>query len=91
MVSVVSDRITRTFNRSGVTRTVALDIFITFGRTWHGDLLHKLKPYRVEGHVFNLIMSFFSNRQFRVVLDGTFLQENSFMLVFLKTSLLVLH
>ena len=91
MVSVVSDRITGTFNKSGVTRTVALDIFITFGRIWHDDLLHKLKSYRVSGHVFNLILSFFSNRQFQIVLDGTFLQENPFMLVFLKSSLLVLH
>ena len=38
----VFDRIARAFNRSGATRTVALDICKAFDRVWHAGLLHKL-------------------------------------------------
>ena len=43
LLTIVSDRIARDFNRSGVTRAVALDISHTFDRVWHVGLLHKLK------------------------------------------------
>ena len=39
LLTVVSDRIGRAFNRSGATRTVALNIFKAFDRVWHADLL----------------------------------------------------
>ena len=42
LLTVVSDRIARTFNRSGATRAVALDISKAFDRVWHAGLLHKL-------------------------------------------------
>ena len=45
LLTVVSDRIARAFNRSGATRTVALDIFKAFDKVWHAGLLHKLKSY----------------------------------------------
>ena len=32
-----------TFNRSGATGVVALDISKAFGKVWHVGLLHKLK------------------------------------------------
>ena len=35
LLRVVSDRIARAFNRSGATRTVALDISKAFDRVWH--------------------------------------------------------
>ena len=41
--TVVSDRITRAFNRSGTTQAVALDISKAFDRVWHAGLLHKRK------------------------------------------------
>ena len=68
--SVVSDRSARAFNRSGATRTVALDISKAFDRVWHAGLLHKLKSYGISGQIFSLISSFLSNRWLRVVLDG---------------------
>ena len=68
--TVVSDRITRAFNRSGASRAVALDISKGFDRVWHAGLLHKLKPYGVPRQVFGLISSFLSNRRLQVVLDG---------------------
>ena len=70
LLTVVSDRIARAFNRSGVTRAVALDISKAFDRVWHAGLLHKLKSYEI-----GLISSFLSNRQLRVVLDGKYSQE----------------
>ena len=70
LLTIVSDRIVRAFNRSGATQVVALDIFKTFDRVWHTGLLHKLKSYRISGQLFGLISSFLSNRQFWVVLDG---------------------
>ena len=75
LLTVVSDRIARAFNRSGATRAVALDISKAFNRVWHAGLLHKLKSYGISGQMFGLISSFLSNRQLRVVLDGKSSQE----------------
>ena len=47
LLTVVSDRITRAFNRSGATRAVALELSKAFDRVWHAGLLHKLKSYGI--------------------------------------------
>ena len=47
LLTVVSDRIARAFNRSGTTRAVALDISKAFDRVWDASLLHKLKSYGI--------------------------------------------
>ena len=60
-MTVVSDRITRAFNRSRATQA--------FDRVWHTGLLHKLKTYGIPGQIFDLISSFLSNRWLWVVLD----------------------
>ena len=70
LLTVVSDRVARAFNRSGATRAVTLDRSKAFDRVWHAGLLHKLKSYRISGQIFSLISSFLSNRQLGVVLDG---------------------
>ena len=75
LLTVVSDRIARAFNRSGATRAVALDISIAFDRVRHAGLLHKLTSYGISGQIFGLISSFLSNRRLRVVLDGESSQE----------------
>ena len=75
LLTVVSDRIGRAFNRSGATRAVTLDISKAFDRVWHAGLLHKLKSYGISGQIFGLIFSFLSNRRLRVVLDGKSPQE----------------
>ena len=46
LLTVVSDRIARAFNRSGATRAVALE------RVWHAGLLDKLKSYGISGQIF---------------------------------------
>ena len=43
LLTVVSDKIARDFNRSGATRAVAIDISKAFDTVWHAGLLHKLK------------------------------------------------
>ena len=73
--TVVSDRIARVFNRSGITRALGLDISKAFDRVWHAGVLQKLKSYEISGQIFDLISSFISNRQLRVVLDGKSSQE----------------
>ena len=75
LLTVVSDRIARAFNRSGATRAAALDISKAFDRVWLAGLLHKLKSYGISSQIFGLISSFLSNRQLRVVLDGKSSQE----------------
>ena len=75
LLTVVSDRIARAFNRSGATQAVALDISKAFDRFWHAGLLQKLKSYEISGQIFGLIYSFFSNRRLQVVMDGKSSQE----------------
>ena len=75
LLTIVSNRIARAFNRSGATRAVALDTSKASERVWHAGLLHKLKSYGISGQIFGLISSFLSIRQLRVVLDGKFSQE----------------
>ena len=75
LLTVVSDRIARAFNRSRATRAVALDISKAFDRVFHAGLLHKLKSFGISGQIFSLTSSFLSNRQLRVVLDGKSSQE----------------
>ena len=63
LLTVKSGKIARTFNRSGATRAVALDISKAFDRVWHAGLLHKLKSYGVSGQIFGLIYSFLSKEK----------------------------
>ena len=74
LLTVVSNRIARAFNRSGAIRAVALDIK-SFDRVWHAGLLHKLKSYGISGQVFGFISSFLINRRLQVVVDGKSSQE----------------
>ena len=75
LLTVVSDRIPRAFNRSRATQAAALDISKVFDRVWDADFLHKLKSYGTSGQIFGLISSCLSNRQLWVVLDGKSSQE----------------
>ena len=75
LMTVLSDRIARAFNRSRATWAVALDTSKAFDRVWHACLLHKVKSYGNSDQIFGLISSFLSNRWLRVVLDHTSSQE----------------
>ena len=63
LLTVVSDRIPRVFNRFGATGAVPLDVSKAFDRVWHNGLLYKLKSYGISGQIFGLISSFLSNRR----------------------------
>ena len=58
LLTVVSDRIARAFNRSGAIQV------------WHAGLLHKLRSYQISDQIFGLISSFLNNKWFCMVLDG---------------------
>ena len=62
ILTVLSDRIAMSFNRSGATRVVALHISKPSVRVCHGSLLHKLKSYGIQGQVLGPNSSFLSNR-----------------------------
>ena len=70
LLTVISDRIARAFNRSGAIRAVVIDLSKAFGRVWHTGLLHELKSSGISGQIFGLISSFHSNKRLLVVLDG---------------------
>ena len=75
LLTVAYDRIARVFDRSGATRTVALDISNSFGRVWHTGLLHKLRSDGILGLVSGFVSFFFSNKRLQGVQDGKSLQE----------------
>ena len=64
LVTVVSGRVARAFNRFAATRAVAFDISNAFDRIWHADLLHKHKSDGIPSQIFGLILSFLSNQGF---------------------------
>ena len=70
VLTVISERVYRALDACGETTTIALDISKAFDKVWHAGLLHKLKAYGVFGPFLDIIKSFFSNRNIRVVLDG---------------------
>ena len=76
LLTVVSDRIARAFNRSGATRAIALDISKAFDIAEFGMLVFftnlSLMDFQVRYLVLFLL---FSNRRLRVVLDGKSSQE----------------
>ena len=49
LVTVMSDIISRDFNRSGATRAVALDISKAFDKVWHAVVLRKRKSCGISG------------------------------------------
>ena len=75
LLTVVSDRIARDFNKCDATQTTALDISKAFDRVWHAGLLHQLKSCGISGQIYGLISSFLSIRWVEVVLDRRFSQE----------------
>ena len=75
LLTVVSDRIARAFNRSGATRALALDISKAFDRVWPAGLLQKFKSSRISGQIFGLVSSFLRNRRIWVILAGKSSQE----------------
>ena len=75
LLTVVSDRTARTFNKFGATQDVGLDISKAFNRVWHAGLFYKPSYYGISDQIFGHIFSFLSHRPLWVVLDGKSPQE----------------
>ena len=70
ILTVITDRISRSLDLSFETRTIALDISKAFDKVWHKGLLSKLKSYGISGKILSTVRSFLTNRKMKVVLDG---------------------
>ena len=78
-------------NKSGATQAQAFDISKAFSRAWHAGLLHKRKSYGISGKIFDLIVSFLTNRWVWLGLVGKHHKNIQLMLEFLKAPFLILH
>ena len=71
LLTVVSGRIARTFNRPGATRAVCGTWYIQ--GFWQGLAYRSSSQtyvYGISSQIFGLVSSFLSNRRLQVVLDG---------------------
>ena len=85
LLTIVSNRIARTFNRSwATTQVVALDISKAYDRVWHTGLLQKLTSYGFSGQILGLISSFLNNIVLGEVLDEKSYKNIQLMLGFLR-------
>ena len=91
LLTVVSDRIAWTFNKSGATQAVALDISKAFDRVWYAGLLHKLKSMEFQVRYLALFLLFSVIGGFGSFWMGNLHKNIQLMLVFLKGLFLVLH
>ena len=91
LVTVVSERIARAFNRSGATRTVALDITKAFDKVWHAGLFTSLSfmEFQVRYLVLFLLFSVIDGLEW--FWKGSLQKNIQLMLEFLKAPFLVLH
>ena len=56
ILTIVSDRIARAFDRSGANWAIAHDISKAFDKIWHAGLTHKLNSYGISAQVFGIIL-----------------------------------
>ena len=89
LLTVVSDRITRAFNRFGATRAVALDIPKAFDRVWFGMLVFFTNLGLMEFQVRHLalFLLFSVTGGFKWFWMGSLHKNIQLMLVFLKVPL----
>ena len=87
LLTVLSYRIA--FNRSAVTRAVALDILKAFDRFWHAGLLHKL--YEISGQTLPLFLLFSIIDSLKWFWMESVHKNIQLMLEFLKAPSLALH
>ena len=58
-------------NPSLDTKAIFLDLSKAFDKVWHEGLIHKLKSYKIEGKLLNLLKNYLEDRKQRVVINGT--------------------
>ena len=89
LLTVISDRIGRAFNRSRTTRAVALDISKAFGRVWHTGLLHNLSLMKFQVRYLALFIPFSVIDSFKWFWIESLHKNIQLMLEFLKAPFLV--
>ena len=89
LLTVISDRIARAFNRSGANQAVAVDISKVFDRVWHAGLLHKLKEFQVI--YLALFLLFLVIDDFEWFWMESLHKNIQLILEYLKAPFLVLH
>ncbi|CAE1157727.1 unnamed protein product [Acanthosepion pharaonis] len=70
VLTAITETVYRTLQNNGEARAVALDISKAFDRVWHAGLLRKIQGYGITGQLYNVIQSFLSNRELKVVHNG---------------------
>ena len=91
LLTVISDRIARTFNRSVATRAAAVYIFKVFDKVWHACLLHKLRSSRISVRYLALFRLFSVIDGFEWFWMGSLHENIQLMLEFLKASFSILY
>ena len=91
LLTVASNRSVRTFNRSGATKAVALNIFKAFDRVWCAGLLHKLKSMEIQVRYLALLLLFSVIDAFEWFWMAGLHKNIRLMLELLKAPFLVLH
>ena len=91
LLTVVSDRIARAFNRSGATRAVALDISKAFNRVWHARLFTNLSLMEFQVRYSALFLLFSVIDDFEWFWMESLHKNIQLMREFLKAPFLVLH
>ena len=66
----MSVEIARAFDKSGISQAAARGICKDFNRVWYAGSLHKHKTCGISDQVLSFILSFLSNMQLQMVLDG---------------------
>ena len=91
LLTVVSDKIARAFNRSQATGAAARDITKAFDRFWHAGLLQKLSLMEFQVRYLVLFFLFSVIDGFEWFWMGSLHKNIQLMLEFLKAPFLVLH
>ncbi|CAE1168972.1 unnamed protein product [Acanthosepion pharaonis] len=70
VLTAITETVYQALQNNEEARAVALDISKAFDRVSYVGLLRKLQGYGIPGRLFDLIQSFLSNRELKVVLNG---------------------
>lgn len=70
LLTIIAGRVYQALLKNGEAQFVDLDIAKAFDIVWHTGLFHKLKVYGFPGRIFELIQSFLSNGERKVVLNA---------------------
>ena len=70
----ITHEIYKAFDDSKELRAVFLDISKAFDKVWADGLIFKLKRIGIDGDMIDILSSFLSEREQRVILDGSLLR-----------------